>query len=413
MLNSSYNLQSVMQILCIIFFFHRHIQIIKIIYICYAMLYNLGLMSFYCFATIAGLQILYYLIFFSRVAFYRRTFDNEHEPEQKCSVIICAKDEEMNLQRNLPSVLQQRFHGVKDPAFEVIVVNDNSEDDSKYYLRSIEPGYPHYRHIEIMQPAKFIPGKKYPLSMGIRGANYENLLLTDADCKPASTYWLSFMSQGFTDGKEIVLGYSPYIKKPGLLNKVIRYETYFSALQYLSFALSGVTYMGVGRNLAYKRELFFRLKGFTAHHHLASGDDDLFVNAAATSKNVSVVIDKKAFTYSEPKTSWRSWFLQKTRHMSTGKHYRFSHKLLLGMFSMSHFLFYPLFIAAMFYHPLWMYTLGIFAFKFLLQSVITFLAMRKLDESDLFKFSWFMDLFMLLYYLIFTPALLFKSKNKW
>lgn len=377
------------------------------------MLSNLGLIAFFSFAVIAGIQVLYYLIFFSRVAFYRRTFDTDQAPDTPCSVIVCAKDEELNLQKNLPAVLLQRYHKHKDPAYEVIVVNDNSEDDSKYYLRSIEAGYPHYRHIEIKQAAKFIPGKKYPLSIGLKGAQYENVLLTDADCKPSSTYWLSIMSQGFEGDKEIVLGYSPYEKKPGLLNKVIRYETYFSALQYLSFALSGVTYMGVGRNLAYKRTLFFRQKGFTSHQHIASGDDDLFVNGAANSRNVGVVIDKQAFTYSEPKSSWRSWFQQKTRHMSTGRHYKFIHKFLLGLFSLTHFLFYPAFIAAIFYEPMWMYTLGIFGFKLVLQSVITFMAMRKLDESDLFKFSWFMDLFMCLYYIIFTPALLFKSKNRW
>jgi glycosyltransferase involved in cell wall biosynthesis len=377
------------------------------------MLYNLGLIAFYSFAAVAGIQILYYLIVFSRVAFYRRTFEPDQEPASDFSVIICAKDEELNLQKNLPSVLLQRFHEKKKPAYEVIVVDDNSEDDTKYYLRSIESGYPHYRHIDIKQPAKFIPGKKFPLSMGIRSAKHDNLLLTDADCKPSSSYWLSLMSQGFTEGKEIVLGYGPYFKKPGLLNKVIRYETYFSALQYLGFALCGVTYMGVGRNLAYKKELFNRMKGFTTHHHIASGDDDLFVNAAANRSNVGVVIDKQAFTYSEPKTSWKKWFHQKTRHMGTGKYYRFSHKFLLGLFSLTHFLFYPLFAAAMFFPPMMIYVLVIFGSKMLLQSVISYMAMKKLDEGDLFMYSWVMDIFMCLYYVIFTPALMFKSKNRW
>jgi cellulose synthase/poly-beta-1,6-N-acetylglucosamine synthase-like glycosyltransferase len=377
------------------------------------MLNQIGLITFYCFAAVAGIQILYFLIFFSRVAFYRRKFNDEHAPVAPFSVIICAKDEEQNLQKNLPGVLQQRYHNGHVPDYEVIVVNDHSEDDSKYYLKSIEPGYPHYRHIEIKQAAKFIPGKKYPLSIGIKGAQYETLLLTDADCKPASTYWLSLMSQGFDEGKEIVLGYGAYHKKPGFLNKVIRYETFFSAMQFLSFAMSGMTYMGVGRNLAYKRELFFRHKGFTAHQHVASGDDDLFVNTAAKKGNVGVVIDKQAFTYSEPKTTWKHWYRQKTRHMSTGKHYRFGHKFVLGLFSLSHFLFYPLFIASLFYLPMLPYVLGLFGLKVLIQSIITFFAMRKLDEADLFKFSWLMDLFMCCYYIIFTPALLFKSKNKW
>lgn len=374
---------------------------------------QLGEIALYCFAAIAGVQVLYYLLFFSRVAFYKRKFDPDHTPEQPFSVIICAKDEELNLQKHLPGVLQQRYHNHHDPVYEVIVVNDNSEDDSKYYLRSIEPGYPHYRHIEIKQPAKFIPGKKYPLSIGLKGAQYETVLLTDADCKPGSTYWLSYMSQGFRDGKEIVLGYGAYHKKPGFLNKIIRYETFFSAMQFLSMAMAGMPYMGVGRNLAYKRELFFKQKGFTSHQHLASGDDDLFVNAAANSRNTAVVINKQAFTYSEAKSSWKSWFRQKTRHMSTGRHYRFGHKFVLGLFSLTHFLFYPALIFALFFPSLLLYVLGIFLLKVVVQSVITWSAMRKLDESDLFKYSWLMDILMCTYYIIFTPALLFKSKNKW
>ncbi|PSL50177.1 cellulose synthase/poly-beta-1,6-N-acetylglucosamine synthase-like glycosyltransferase [Chitinophaga niastensis] len=378
------------------------------------MLDHLGEIALYFFAAVAGIQIIYFLFVFSRVAFYRRKFDLDHTPDGPFSVIICAKDEELNLQKNLPGVLQQRYHHHLKPEYEVIVVNDNSEDDTKYYLRSIEPGYPHYRHIEIKQAAKFIPGKKYPLSIGLKGAQYEHVLLTDADCKPGSTHWLSLMSQGFSENKEIVLGYGAYHKKPGFLNKMIRYETFFSALQHLSFAMSGMPYMGVGRNLAYKRELFFKHKGFTGHQHIASGDDDLFVNAAANRKNVGVVINKQAFTYSEPKISWMSWFRQKTRHMSTGKHYRFGHKFVLGLFSLTHFLFYPAFILGLFFPPpiLW-YVLGIFTTKVIIQSVITYAAMRKLDESDLFKFSWLMDIFMVLYYILFTPALLFKSKNRW
>jgi cellulose synthase/poly-beta-1,6-N-acetylglucosamine synthase-like glycosyltransferase len=374
---------------------------------------SLGLIIFSCFAAIAGIQVLYYLFFFSRVAFYRRRYDPDHTPETRFSIIICAKDEERNLQKNLPSVLQQRYHIMHQPEYEVIVVNDNSEDDTRFYLRSIEPGYSHYRHIEIKQSAKFIPGKKYPLSIGLKGAQYDHVLLTDADCRPGSAYWLSLMSQGFRSGKEIVLSYGPYHKKPGFLNKVIRYETFFAALQYLSFALSGLTYMGVGRNLAYKRELFFRHKGFASHQHLASGDDDLFINKAATSRNVAVVIDKRAFTYSEPKRSWGSWFRQKTRHMSTGRHYRFGHKVLLGVFSLTHFLFYPAFIASLFFPQLLLYTLLAFGAKVLIQAVITFFAMRRLDETDLFAYSWLMDILMCLYYIIFTPALLFKPKNKW
>ncbi len=377
------------------------------------MSHDLGLVAFYVFAGVAGIQVLYYLVLFSRVAFFKNQLEAETPPNAAVSVIICAKNEEHNLQKYLPAILQQRY-GNGTPAYEVIVVNDNSEDDSKYYLRSIEPGYSHFRQIEIKQSAQFIPGKKYPLSIGLKGARHDHVLLTDADCKPASTHWLSLMSQGFADGKEIVLGYGAYVKQPGFLNKMIRYETFFSALQYLSYALAGVAYMGVGRNLAYKRDLFFRHKGFTSHQHIASGDDDLFVNMAATPQNVSVVIDKNAFTYSEAKSTWKAWFQQKTRHMSTGRHYRFVHKFFLGLFTASQLLFYPLLIVSLFYRPMLEWTLGILGAKLLVQSIITYPAMKKLDEQDLFWYSWLMDALMVAYYIIFIPALLLKPKpNKW
>ncbi|ATL47331.1 glycosyl transferase family 2 [Chitinophaga caeni] len=377
------------------------------------MLDNLGLIIFYCFAAVAGIQVLYYLFVFSRLAFYKRQFDESAKPEVPLSVIICAKNEEAVLPKTLPQVLGQRYLNGAGPEYEVIVVNDNSEDDTKYYLRSIEPAYAHFRHIEIKQSAKFIPGKKYPLSVGIKGAKHDTLVLTDADCKPSSTYWLSYMSQGFEGDKEIVLGYGPYYKKKGFLNKVIRYETFFSAMQYLSYAMSGMPYMGVGRNLAYKKDLFFKNKGFTTHQHIASGDDDLFINKVSNAKNTAVVIDKNAFAFSEPKDSWKTWFRQKTRHMSTGKHYKFGHKLMLGIFSLTHFLFYPLFIAAIFYPPMQQITLGILGGKLLIQGIIMFCGMKKLGEQDLFWYSWFLDIFMLLYYIIFTPALLFKAKSTW
>lgn len=336
----------------------------------------------YLFLAISGIQVFYYLFFFSRLAFYKLKKKPSGENELPLlSVIVCARDEEYNLSRNLTTLVQQRYHDAKlQPRYEVIVVNDNSRDDTPFLLKQMEPGYPHFRFINLKQEAKGIPGKKYPLTIGIKGAVNENVVLTDADCKPASTLWLHYMSKGFRNGKEIVLGYGAYERYPGLLNKVIRFETFFSALQYLSFALSGIPYMGVGRNLAYKKELFFRHKGFLTHRHLPSGDDDLFINAAANRKNTSVVIHKDAITYSAPKRTWSAWYRQKTRHLSTGRYYKFKHKLLLGLFSLSQFLFYPFFILALFYQPFLYPTLILFGGKILLQMIIWSLSLKKLNE---------------------------------
>ena len=164
-----------------------------------------------------------------------------------------------------------------------------------------------------------IPGKKFPLSIGIKSSKHEILLLTDADCIPASENWIQKMQAGFSEGIEIVLGYGGYKKRKGLLNFLVRYEAFHTALQYLSMALGGLPYMGVGRNLAYKKSLFYQQKGFAAHHHLPGGDDDLFINSCASKRNTAVCIDQEAFTYSTPPATWKSWYLQKRRHNSTGR----------------------------------------------------------------------------------------------
>ncbi len=368
----------------------------------------------YAFIVVAGIQVLYYLFFFSRLAFYRSKA-KEEQPLPALSVVICAKDEERNLTRNLPAILQQRYPDLpeEEQKFEVIVVNDNSRDDTLYYLREVEPGYPHFRFINLTQEAKGIPGKKYPLTVGIKGAAHDIVVLTDADCKPADRHWLYHMGNGFAGGKEIVLGYGAYETRPGLLNRVIRFETFFSALQYLSFALAGIPYMGVGRNLAYKKALFFRHKGFLTHMNIPSGDDDLFINAAATGKNTSVVVDKAAITYSKPKQSWSAWYRQKTRHMSTGRHYRLKHRLLLGLFSSSLFLYYPLFIAALFYAPFWSTTWLVFGIKLLIQLIIWALSLKKLHEKGLFWYCLPFEILMSIYYIVFIPAVMLKPKRRW
>lgn len=373
-----------------------------------------GVFLLSAFVLITAIQLFYYLFFFSRLAFHREKSLPGPIAELPISVVICARNEEANLRRNLPVVLQQKYTNLEGvPAYEVIVVDDNSEDESRHFLRFLEPGYPHYRHIDLVQEAKLIPGKKYPLSVGLRGAVHDTVVLTDADCKPVSTHWLSLMSSGFGAGREIVLGYSPYFRKPGLLNRVIRFDTLFHAQLYLSFALAGIPYMGVGRNLAYRKDLFFKHKGFLAHQKVLSGDDDLFINAAATSRNTSVVIDPRAFTYSEPKRSWGSWFRQKSRHLSTARHYKPLHKFLLGLFSISHFLFYAAFVIALIFSPYRYFILAVFGCRFLVQGILFFRISRRLQESDLFPWFWLFDAMMVLYYLVFGTLIYRKPPKRW
>ncbi|MEO5646929.1 MAG: glycosyltransferase, partial [Chitinophagaceae bacterium] len=176
------------------------------------------------------------------------------------SVIICARDEAANLTTNLPGALIQKY----STTHEVLVINDNSFDESKYILEEYRKKYKQLQLVELKQEARFIPGKKFPLSVGIKTAKYEVVLLTDADCVPATENWISKMQEAYSEHTEIVLGYGAHHKLKGWLNKLIRWETFHTALQYFSYSLAGLPYMGVGRNLSYKKSVFFRHKGFSA-----------------------------------------------------------------------------------------------------------------------------------------------------
>lgn len=362
---------------------------------------------FICFCVIIAVQIFYYLFFFNKLAQYKAPQKSSSQ-QYPVSVIVCARDEAENIARNLPGILVQDYK----TTFEVIVVNDNSTDETKYLLDEFKKTFKNLNPVPLTQEAKMIPGKKFPLSIGIKSAKYEVVLLTDADCVPASENWIYKMQDGYFEDKQIVLGYGAYHKHPGILNKLIRFETFHSALQYLSFALAGMPYMGVGRNLSYKKELFFNNKGFSSINHIPGGDDDLFINKVATKENTAIVIDKEAHTLSEPEKTWSNWQRQKFRHYTTSKYYKGKHKFWLGLYSLTQMLVYPLCIAAALFYVWWL-ALAVFGLRLVIQGIIWHNCMKKLNEADLWPYFIFLDIWMFFYYLLYAPALFKKPAKNW
>ncbi|MBT9483732.1 glycosyltransferase [Sediminibacterium sp.] len=359
------------------------------------------------FCTVIAIQVFYYLYFFRRMAYYKAT-EKETSVEHPVSVIICARDEAHNLVKNLPGVLVQDY----STTHEVVLVNDNSTDESKYVIDEFRRSFKNLNMIELTQEAKMISGKKFPLSMGIKSAKYEIVLLTDADCVPASENWIKKMQGAYEDETEIVLGYGAYHKKPGLLNKLIRFETFHTALQYFSYALAGKPYMGVGRNLSYKKEIFFKNKGFSSINQIPSGDDDLFINQVATTENTAILLDHDTHTLSDAKNSWGEWMTQKYRHYSTGKYYKPIHQFLLGLYSFSLFLVYPLFVLSIIFFN-WQLAVGVFALRFIVQAIVLYKGMNKLNEKDLYPWFLFLDIWMFFYYLFTVPAIWKAPRKNW
>lgn len=362
---------------------------------------------FYVFCTVIAIQVFYYLYFFGRLAFYKET-SRETTHEHPVSVVICARDEAENLSKNLPGILVQDYK----TTHEVVLVNDNSTDEGKYVIDEFQRSFKNINHIQLTQEAKMISGKKFPLSIGIKSAKYEIVLLTDADCIPASEFWMQKMQDAYDEHTEIVLGYGAYQKRPGLLNKLIRFETFHTAIQYLSYALAGNPYMGVGRNLSYKRDVFLRNKGFSSINHIPSGDDDLFINKVANAGNTVIVIDPEAHTLSEAKKTWDEWMVQKYRHYTTSKYYKTSHKFLLGLYSLTLFLVYPLLaLSVIFYH--WWMPLAVYAVRLVIQAIVFFKGMKKLNEADLWPWFLFLDIWMFFYYIFTIPAIWKAPRKNW
>lgn len=352
-------------------------------------------------------QVFYYLYFFLRLALYTGNKPAAENPKP-VSVIICAKNEGTNLKKNLPSVLGQQY-----PEFEVLVINDHSTDDTAEVVAALMDSHPQLRVLTPPPGDNGLAGKKNALRFGIGQAKHEALVLTDADCRPQSTQWLSMMSIKLEGEIQLVLGFSPYRKQKGMLNKWVRYECLVTAMQYFSFALAGMPYMGVGRNLAYKKGLFMASDQFRPHGQLKSGDDDLFVQSVAGKTNTAAQLDPQSFVVTAPAVRWREYYAQKYRHFSTGTKYKPRVKILLGTYHLSLLLFYVLIGALLFFKVSVYYWLPFLGFRLFLHLFIGGWISYRLKMKDLLWWLPVFDFLFIFYLILFTPAVLINKNIRW
>ena len=335
------------------------------------------------------IQLLYHWGLFTKVAFYKNKrltkTDSELEP---VSIVLCARDAYEYLIELVPALLNQNY-----PDFEVVIVNDCSDDETEEYLKDLERQEPRIKPVQLKQHLNFFNGKKFPLSMGIKSAQNDLIVLTDCNCMPTNNQWLRSVVNCYGNKTEIVIGYSPIIRKKGLLNYLMRFDAVQNALLYLSAALKGHPYMGIGKNLSYRKELFYKNKGFTSHYTTSVGDDDLFVSQAATHKNTEVLIDPDNAILTTPTNTIHKWVRQKSARYSTIRKYSARTRMMLSLFYISQFLFYASFITLLCLKPAFTITGGeafyipILVFFFLLrfgsQLFIYYKASKRLGEKGL------------------------------
>lgn len=352
------------------------------------------------------IQLFYYFGIFSRLIFVKnKKITNTTEP---VSIVICARNEAENLENNLPLVCEQEY-----PNFEVIVVNDCSEDETENVLKRLCTKYSNLRYTYIKEDEKFRHGKKLALTVGIKSAKNEWLLMTDADCIPAGNLWLAGMAQHFDTKSSIVLGYGGILPGKGFLNQLIRFDTAFIAMQYLSFAMFGKPYMGVGRNMAYRKSLFFKNKGFASHAQLLSGDDDLFVNETANQENTTVEFQPTSHTKTPAKKTFKDWVDQKQRHYTTFHRYKLNHKILLGTEQLSRYMFYIVVGVSLSHNLIWKYAIGLLIFRWIVQLFVIGNVLIKLNEKKILLISLLYDIIMPMVNFGILIKNLFRPKTRW
>ncbi|MCQ2305067.1 MAG: glycosyltransferase [Bacteroidales bacterium] len=342
-----------------------------------------------CFGITFIIQIIYHWCVFSKLAFYKKKDKTKSDDQlEPVSVVVCARDAYEYLQDLVPVLLTQDY-----PDYEIVIVNDCSEDETDEWLKDIERREPKIKPVQLRQHLNFFNGKKFPLSMGIKSAKNDLIVLTDVNCLPTNSQWLRSVVHSYGNNTEVVIGYSPYMNKKGVFNQIMRFDAVQYAMQYLSAALNKHPYMGIGTNLSYRKELFYRYKGFTSHYTTSVGDDDLFISQVAKGKNTEVLIDAENAILTTPPHKFGMWAHIKSSRYSTIPQYDVKAKASSALFTWSHFLFYASFIALMLLKPAFALSIGavyyipILVFFFLLrygsQMIIYHGATKRLGEKGL------------------------------
>jgi glycosyltransferase involved in cell wall biosynthesis len=345
--------------------------------------YQFNTVGFY-FAIILGIiilfQILYYLIVYGRVAFFKEnklTTDEKQKYTPSVSVVMCVKDDAYNLEKKLPIILEQEY-----PNFEVVVVNDASKDETEYVLRVLQEIYPNLNVVNLYNNVNGFLGKKYPLSLGIKSAKNEIILLTESDTMPLNYNWITTMVKGFKQKKDIVLGFTNFEQKPTFLNTLMHYENLTSAMNYLGNAILNNPYMGQGRNMAYKREFFFETGGFISQYNISVGDDDLFINKNANSKNTSVIINKESINLSSPKEKREEWVIQKKKHFKSMSHFKLKDKIISTLMPFATLLIYVSVALSIVFQFPWQYAILPLVLKYTFQIIVYYKSSKTLATKQ-------------------------------
>lgn len=369
--------------------------------------------SAFAFLIATGILVFYYLFFFTRIAFYGRN-ESHTAGNLPFSIIIGAQNELSQLKANLIPILEQDYKNEEGEVnFEVILISFEASEETHFFLKGMAEKYAHFRYIQISQEIKGIPKQKYALTLGVKGAKYETVILTGVETAPKSEKWLSYMDGAFKEGIEVVLGYNTYRKGKGLLNRIARYENYLEGIFYLSLALAKIPYNGSYKNFACKKGLFFKHASFLSDQRAFPESVTSFVTLAANRHNTAVLLGAQTVTQSQPLRDKQEWQRRRKDRLNALKGIKIGHKILLGGYVVPYLFFYPLFLLGIFYPPLSETLWIVLGGKFLLQFLLWMFISSKMGERDLMYSFFPLELVFWLFYWELSPTFFKKTKRYW
>jgi glycosyltransferase involved in cell wall biosynthesis len=344
------------------------------------------------------------------IRYYGKIKTSKAEPGQlpPVSIVVAAKNETENLKKHIPLWLEQQY-----PQFEIVIADDGSTDGTSEWLAPLAKDNPRLRYVLLDSEYVKMHGKKIALTLGFKAAQYNHFILTDADCAPSSALWLQKMAIPFSQGTDLVIGAAPLYKIKGFLGQLVSFESLLISLQYLGRSLAGKTYMGVGRNMGYTRKLYDSVSGFSSHHHIPAGDDDLFVQSVTDLAKVSTVIDEDAYTWSSPKLTFKEYLRQKNRHLWVGKFYQSQWKQRLAVLPMAEFVFWTSVIIWFFTTAWWVYPLTALLLKLIPEWIVIGLKSKLLKQGPPIVLYPFWNFFHTFWYLFIGTKAFFSKKPIW
>lgn len=290
------------------------------------------------------IQLVYYLyLFLKPYRFFKSKQGVEENKEEAAylgiTVIITAKNEAANLRSNLLDILEQDY-----PNFQVVVVNNGSDDSTAELLDDLSKIYSNLYVTYIPIGSEKLNNKKLAITVGIKAAKHDILLFTEPDSKPLSDKWILEVAREFNKGKEVVLGACRLIKKRGVVNNYIQYDNILNGIRYLTPALLKRPWFGIGRNMAYRKDLFYKEKGFSALLNVENGEDNLFIDKIANKDNIAVVLSNESLVESNVADSTRAWRKDRSSYLRTKKHLSKLFSRVFALEVVSRYLFYILFL---------------------------------------------------------------------